>query len=68
MMKTGYSAESLLMDPLSDSRLFAQASTELTPYVTGDTQPILAFHTIGKQCRASTKQLVVSTTHLLEVT
>lgn len=58
MMKIGYSAESSLMDPLADSWLFALTSAELIPYVTRDTQPILAFRTLGKQRRASAKQVV----------
>lgn len=58
LMKIGYSVESSLMDPLADSWLFPQKCAELTPYVTGDVQPILAFHTLGKQYRASAKQLV----------
>lgn len=46
------------MDPLAGSCLFAQTSVELIPHVTGDTEPILAFCTLGKQHRASAKQLV----------
>lgn len=46
------------MDPLASSCLFAQTSVEPIPHVTRDTEPILAFCTLGKQHRASAKQLV----------
>lgn len=46
------------MDLLAGSCLFAQTSVELIPHIIGDTEPILAFCTLGKQSRASAKQLV----------